>query len=234
MIKIAKQLIHSFGRWYCRRITRSEYESQHYSFKILAVEYAFLFNKLTQLWPSQVLDVGSGTSALPAVISRCGFVTTSIDRIEEYWSDGMFNRHFHVIEDDIRTTDLKKKFDFVSCISVLEHIREHRDAMQSMFSLLTPGGHLLLTFPYNELNYVENVYDLPGSGHGQDFSYICQVFSRKQLDQWLADCNWELIEQQFWQAYSGEFWTVGDEVIPPQSVCKNDKHQITCLLFKKI
>ena len=67
-------------------------------------------------------------------------VTTAIDRIDEYWSDGMFNRHFHIIEDDIRTTDLKKKFDFVSCISVLEHIREHRDAMQSMFSLLTPGG----------------------------------------------------------------------------------------------
>jgi len=37
--------------------------------------------------------------------------------------------------------------DVVTCISVLEHIPEDRDAVRKMWSLLKPGGRLVLTVP---------------------------------------------------------------------------------------
>ncbi len=38
-------------------------------------------------------------------------------------------------------------FDLVTCISVLEHIPEDRRAVEAMWSLLRPGGRLILTLP---------------------------------------------------------------------------------------
>jgi SAM-dependent methyltransferase len=38
-------------------------------------------------------------------------------------------------------------FDLITCISVLEHIPSDRDAVDKMWSLLRPGGRLILTLP---------------------------------------------------------------------------------------
>jgi SAM-dependent methyltransferase len=38
-------------------------------------------------------------------------------------------------------------FDLITCISVLEHISEDRKAVEVMWSLLRPGGRLILTVP---------------------------------------------------------------------------------------
>jgi len=41
----------------------------------------------------------------------------------------------------------KETFDLITCISVLEHIPSDREAVDMMWSLLRPGGHLVLTLP---------------------------------------------------------------------------------------
>jgi len=38
-------------------------------------------------------------------------------------------------------------FDLITCLSVLEHIPEGTDALETMWSLLSPGGKLILTLP---------------------------------------------------------------------------------------
>jgi SAM-dependent methyltransferase len=38
-------------------------------------------------------------------------------------------------------------FDLITCISVLEHIPQDRAAIETMWSLLSPGGKLILTLP---------------------------------------------------------------------------------------
>jgi SAM-dependent methyltransferase len=38
-------------------------------------------------------------------------------------------------------------FDLITCISVLEHIPADREALDKMWSLLRPGGRLILTLP---------------------------------------------------------------------------------------
>ena len=87
--------------------------------------------------------------------------------------------------------------------------------------------------PYTEDSYIRNVYELPNSSYGQDVSYVTQSYSRRDLERWLNADQARVIEQQYWQYWSGEHWTVGDQVIPPKQVGKEDNHQMTCILLKK-
>ena len=89
----------------------------------------------------------------------------------------------------------------VSCISVLEHIREHEVAVRNMIRLLKPNGHLVLTCPYSEARYVENVYQLPNSTYGREFPFICQSFSRHELAKWLSESDCVLECEEYWKFF---------------------------------
>lgn len=233
MKSLKSRIIHRFGRLYCEEVCRAEYEAQQFLPNERVVEYRFVFHSVLRTSPTTVLDVGTGKSALPHLLATCGYIVTAIDNIYDYWPGGMFNRHFHVINDDITNTKLKRKFDFITCVSTLEHIKEHKTAIQSLFTVLNPGGHLVLTFPYNENMYIENVYKLPGAGFGKHVSYICQVFSRNELDDWLKTNKGIILEQEYWQCYTGNFWTFGEDVYPPRQVDEHEKHHLSCILIQK-
>ena len=103
-----------------------------------------------------------------------------------------------------------------------------------MFSLLNEGGHLIITCPYTEDNYHENVYLIPESNvFGENIPYVCQSFSGENLKVWLKDNGGKVVIQEFWQCWSGEYWRIGKQIIPPVKVDSRDKHQLTCLLIKK-
>ena len=68
------------------------------------IEYGFAFKWLSKTCPLEVLDVGTGTSALPHLLRNCGFHVTAIDKIEDYWTGDFFNRHYYIINDDITRT----------------------------------------------------------------------------------------------------------------------------------
>jgi 2-polyprenyl-3-methyl-5-hydroxy-6-metoxy-1,4-benzoquinol methylase len=221
-----RKLINLYPAWVCRR----EYQRQAFTaFNERPVELAFVFRKLAELYPHTILDVGSGATALPHLMRNCGPLVTATDNVRDYWPAGMFNRHYHILDDDITATRLRQKFDLVTCISTLEHIHQPELAVRNMLRLLQPGGHLILTMPYSERSYVPNVYDLPGSSYGQGLPYITQSFSRAELDRWLADNGAEIVEQETWQCWEGEYWTVGAQIIPPRRVGVDERHQLTCL-----
>lgn len=220
--------------WYPRRACRREFEEQKFRrYNERPIEFAFVFRHLGALAPKSVLDVGSGTTALPHMMRNCGFLVTAIDNVRDYWPAGAYNRHWHVLDDDITATRLTKKFDLITCISVLEHIVSFDRAVKNMFALLEPGGHLILTCPYSEHAYVPNVYALPGSSYGQEASYVTQSYSRKELDRWLAESDASLVEQEFWQYWQGEFWTQGQQLIPPRASSATEAHQLSCMLLRK-
>lgn len=225
-----KELLNS----YIMRICKNEYEEQIFKrFNERPVEFCFVFKQLARIYPQKILDIGSGTTALPHIMRNCGCLVTAIDNIKDYWPSGMFNRHYHVIDDDITKTYLSGTFDFITCISVLEHIQKTDDAIRNMFSLLKPNGHLILTFPYNEKSYVKNVYELPGSSYGKGNPYITQSYSRSELDRWLRENQGTIIDQEYWEFWEGDHWTVGKQVIPPRKVTADDKHQFACILISK-
>jgi len=238
-----KQTVHCLGKWYCGRINESDFLDQEqrrserpagYRLNERPIEFSFVFRCLTRAYPNRVLDVGTGQGAFPTLMSNCGFIVTATDNVRDYWPNGMYNRFFHVIDDDITATKLTEKFDFVTCISVLEHIKNHKDAVKSMISLLNPGGHLVITCPYNENQYIENVFSLSGSGHGGATNrYVCQVYSRREINGWLRANSCTLVAQEYWRFYTGHYWTFGDSLLPPLKVGKNESHQLTCLLIQK-
>ena len=210
-----------------------EFHNRKYgNFNERPVEMAFVFKNLARFYPKSILDVGTGISPLPRMMSDGGHHVTAIDNIKDYWSSGFFNPHYYIIDDDITDTKITETFDFITCISVLEHIENYKKAVGNMFKLLKPGGHLILTFPYTEKKYVENVYKLPGSKYGQDFQFTCQSYSRAELDSWIHG-NGTIIEQEYWQFWTGDTWTIGDQIIPPVKVNLTDNHQISCLLIEK-
>lgn len=229
-----KSILHRLGRSYIDRLCRTEFNEQTFRrVNERPVEFSFVFRKLAELNPRNVLDVGTGTTALPQLIRHCGFLVMATDNIVDYWPKGMVNRHFHVQNDDITNSKLSKCFDVITCVSVLEHIDKHDDAISCMLKLLNPGGHLLLTCPYSEAKHIENVYALPGSSYGQKAPYKTRSYSRKDLDRWFVPDVCQIVEQEFWRYWEGEYWTVGKQILPPQKSSPNSAHQHTCIHIQK-
>ncbi len=197
------------------------------------IEYGFALKWLSKICPAEVLDVGSGRSAWPHMMANCGFRVTAVDKIKGYWKGSFFNRHYYIINEDITRPKIGKRFDLITCISVLEHIPDHRAAVRGMFGLLKPGGYLVLTIPYNQEQYVDNVYKLEGAGYGQNAPYVCQVFSRKQIDAWLKENPGNIIEQEYYEVFSGALWTFGERIYPPRKVDKDQRCHLTCVLIQK-
>jgi|GEM_PF-2786130 len=201
-----------------------------------AVEFGFLFKWLPRLAATEtleVLDVGSGLSALPQVMANCGYNVTAIDNIKDYWRGASFNRHYHILKDDITSPHISRQFDVITCISVIEHIPDHPKAVSQMFRLLKPGGHLIITCPYNEQLYVKNIYKHPQAGYGKKAGYVCQIFSRREIVAWVSENHGELIAQEYYEIFTGELWTFGKRLYPPRNAAKEGKHHLTCLLLKK-
>src|SRR5688572_13255673 len=234
MLQHAKGMVQSLLNAGSGLICKREFDRQKFlRFNERPVEFGFVFRKIGEIYPKTILDVGTGTTALPHLMRNCGCVVTAVDNVKDYWSFGMSNRHYHIIDDDITQTRIKGPFDMVTCISVLEHIQKHDDAVRNMFFLLKPGGHLIVTCPYSEKGYVRNVYELPGSSYGQTAPYITQAYSRAEFDRWTKASNARIVDQEFWQYWTGEHWTVGEQITPPKKVTANDRHQLTCVLFQK-
>jgi SAM-dependent methyltransferase len=197
------------------------------------VEYLFALKWLTRLCPQEVLDVGCGRSAWPEIVAKCGFHVTAIDKIRGYWRGDFFNRHYYVQNQDVTRPTLTREFDFITCLSVLEHIPDHHAAMEGMFRLLKPGGHLVLSFPYNEETYVDNIYQRPGVAYGRDYSFICQVYSRQQIDDWLRDGRGRIVDQAYYEVFTGDLWAFGERICPPREVEKGHKCHLTCLVIQR-
>jgi len=233
-LSIIKALVNSIGMLYPSFLCKLEYDNQkNLNYNERPVEFSFLFSKILEIWPETILDVGTGKTSLPHMLRNCGFMVTAIDNISDYWSHGMVNRHYHVINDDIKSTKLQDTFDVITCVSVLEHITEHRTAMKSMYSLLNPGGYLILTCPYNDKQYVPNVYELDESNVKHTVDFVTQSFSSIERDTWLQDNQFTLVDEEYWHFFDGEFWTCGERLVKPKQVNKEESHQICCMLFRK-
>jgi 2-polyprenyl-3-methyl-5-hydroxy-6-metoxy-1,4-benzoquinol methylase len=197
------------------------------------IEYRFVFEQIGQYYPQRILDVGTGLTALPHLMANCGCSVTAIDNIKDYWSRGLFNRHFYIINDSIVNPKIAGDFDLITCISTLEHIEQFNEAVNSMFRLLKKGGRLILTCPYSDSEFIDNVYARPESDVKYLPAFKTRSYSRAALEKWTAENNAKIIKQEYWQFYTGGFWTAGKRFPIPKQVGKTDAHQISCILLEK-
>jgi SAM-dependent methyltransferase len=198
------------------------------------IEYRFFFNILKDLFskPKNILDVGTGTSPFPAVLQQCGFEVSAIDNMKDYWNGDILNTHYYVIRDDITGTKLKEKYDMITCISTLEHVKDYMSAIKNMWKLLRPNGDLILTFPYNREEYVSNVYDLEEcSIHPKE--YICQLFSNKDIHEMIKD-RFGIFKEERWKCFSGSYWRCGERYSNPKLETFVEDPDLLCSWWKKI
>jgi SAM-dependent methyltransferase len=195
-------------------------------------QFEFALRAVARHAPEELLDVGSGLSSWPHLVASTGVRVTATDEMRSYWGS-MFNRHYHVIPDDIANTRLDRQFDMVTCLSVLTTIEDDRPAVRNLFRLVKPGGHLVMTFAYREDRPVPNAYVLPGAGYGQGARYICRMFSRAEVDAWLEENGGEIEEQEYYRVFTGELWTFGERLHPPVRVGADELHQYTAVSIRK-
>jgi 2-polyprenyl-3-methyl-5-hydroxy-6-metoxy-1,4-benzoquinol methylase len=234
-MSILKSVVHRAGQWYIEKICWSEF--QHQAFTVhneRPIEYRFALQALGESHPENVLDVGTGATAWPHLLRNCGYVVTAIDNIRDYWPEGMVNRHWTVLNDDILhpKDELSKKFDAITCISVLEHIEDHARAMQNMVHLLATGGVLILTTPYSHYHPHPNVYRHAEALYGKGNPYICRSASKTELNQWLA-AGLTLETRELWRLFTGPIWATGQRCSWQIVTLEDEPHQLGCFVFRK-
>ena len=196
------------------------------------VEYAFALKMLSKYYPKKLLDVGTGTTAFPHLLRNCGMHVTAIDNVKDYWPKGMFNRHYYVLDEDILEPTLKNTYEMIFCISTLEHIENAELAVENMSKLLDKKGFIVLTFPSSPKGYVRNCYELEDSSYGKNNPYIAQSFSPNDIQQWCRSFNLEVVQSECWKFWTGEYWTCGDQLLPPKLVQEDEAYQLRCLCLR--
>lgn len=233
---VIKAAIHRVGRAYIRRITQSAKDSHKPKrTNERPIEYEFAMECLNAFQPRSVLDVGTGESELPAVVARCGVRVDAIDNVRDYWVSEMVNRSWPVEDIDITAAPevfFQRRYDMVTCISVLEHITDASTAIRNMLAVLNPGGHLILTVPYSENSGHANVYKIEGS-YGGRLKYKASQYTRRDLDLWFGTSDSEVVCQRYYRAFRSSYWSVGELVRPIESVGPDEPHQLTCLAVRK-
>ena len=199
------------------------------------VEYGYALNELSKHRDiKHVLDVGSGDSSWPHLLSYCGYKVTAIDYMRLAWGDDYwhkrapYNRHFRIKPEDITyPRHVPHNFDAITCISTLEHIKQYELALQNMAWLLRMGGHLILTVPCTEKEYRADVYE------HEIRKYICQSFTLKHVESWDRYYFGHLEERRFYAGWTGEYWNEGERISPPIAATPADMN-LGCFHFVKV
>lgn len=233
---LIKKLYKKIERYFILFRNKRDYNGQEQKYlNERALEFSYLFNQISHLWPRTAIDVGTGMSPLPAMLQNCGILTSAIDNIEDYWENDMLNKHFWVKNEDITCLVNNQKYDLVCCISVLEHINDHDKALKGLTSLLKDtNSRLILTFPYTEDSYCSNVYEEELSAVTQKFTFKTQSFSRKNIDTWIKVNNLKIYDQHYWRYFSGKYWTCGDRLNKPIISSKDNVHQLSFITLGMI
>lgn len=230
MVASIKAAVHYLGRAYINRLCVTDAMSNLDHINERPAEYSFALRALAETNCRSVLDVGTGTTAWPAVLHGCGYTVHAIDNVRDYWTNSLTNRHWRVEDVDIRNPNGSLgRYDAITCISVLEHMEDHLPAVQQMVRSLLPGGLLIITTPYSHHNRCANVYRRPDALYGWDQPYICRSSSAEELEQWIG-CGLRLVSRELWCMFSGPVWATGQRTAWSRAT-EDQPHQLGCFAF---
>lgn len=122
---------------------------------------------VASMGPGQAaLEVGPGSGVYLTTLST-HFDTVTASDIEEAHLEHLAPRFANVTitRDDITASGLRpRSFDLILCSEVVEHIPDSAAAIRGMFTLLRPGGTLILSTPqrFSPLELASKIAFLPG------------------------------------------------------------------------
>jgi SAM-dependent methyltransferase len=203
----------------------AEWKTQRGEQNERVTEYAFALNILAGCGGiAHVLDVGSGSTSFPHMLSSCGYKVDAIDNWHDFWKLRPANRHFHIIKDDIQNPHkVTAQYDAITCISTLEHIENHDAALKQMSYLLRKGGHLILTIPCTNKQIRYDVW-------GGERDYRTRSFTALQVELWRQWYFETLKDEAHYVAWTGDYWNEGERISPPWHT-KTDDYNLGCYHF---
>ena len=102
----------------------------------------------------RILDTGCGKAWVAELFCPKGFDVVSMDISVENTSRALkkfpFPNHSALVADAYALPFKKNSFDYVIASEVIEHVARPALFFQNLFSILKPGGILLITTPYKE------------------------------------------------------------------------------------
>lgn len=111
-----------------------------------------LINWIEIIKPKKVLEVGMGKGDLACKLSYSPYFDsyTGIDISQEgvkIAKNKVKNSKFSFLVSDCIDLPFPEEYDLVIFSEVIEHVEEKQKALNEIFRVLKPGGHLLLTTP---------------------------------------------------------------------------------------
>jgi SAM-dependent methyltransferase len=146
------------------------------------VRNSVIFSELNNIKPGNTLDVGCGTGEYSVFLAQHGHIVTAFDPSSHAIKVLRENINSLRIKADVNTFEgfqATELFDNIISIEVMEHIELDRVFAKKLYSLLKPGGTLVISVPATQLLYSEADKI---SGHYRRYSY-------KQFSKILTDAG---------------------------------------------
>jgi len=145
----------------------------------------------------RVLDVGAGAGAFSQRLADLGYRVTALDVDPEKWIPA--DIPFMQLEIDAGiAASVQDTFDAVCCLEVIEHVENPWNLLREIYSVVRPGGYLLLSTPNITSFLSRGIFFLSGRFHQFDdgdlsYGHISPI-SSFELEYAARKCGWEVLE----------------------------------------
>jgi len=148
-----------------------------------------VYKELNKLAPGFTLDAGCGTGEYSMFLAELGHKVTAFDpspyAVERFVERGGRQAGVQMEVSTIEDFCSTKMFNNIVCIEVFEHLAPEYNAMKKLYSLLKPGGMMVISVPATPLLYSEGDRV---SGHHRRYSRKamnrllgCVAFRKRRL-----------------------------------------------------
>jgi SAM-dependent methyltransferase len=172
--------------------------------------YQIFFERIAPLIGNRVLEIGSGNGNFTRFLLGKE-VTVATDYSENHLQTlrqrFVQNERVHIYHYDASkppSPDITQhNIDTVICLNVLEHIEDHEAALQSMKSILVPGGRLILLVPSIKALY--GTMDV-GLEH-------YRRYTKKELLGLVKDAGFEVENSFFYNMWGVPGWFINGRIL---------------------
>ncbi|MFH1883925.1 MAG: class I SAM-dependent methyltransferase, partial [Planctomycetota bacterium] len=109
-----------------------------------------VFQRLRELFPAtegRVLEIGPGEGLLSMMLQDTGYIIECLDVRDSEFLPTSIPIKIMDVDSPIKHTLTEGQYDAVIAIDVIEHLRHPWQFVESVFSLVRPGGYFFITTP---------------------------------------------------------------------------------------